>query len=927
MTVPPEPHYAIISNDVFDGVRAGATVTYSLVRTNIVTATSSPHGNADPVSIAASEAELERTYPAPHPYSHDLVLAPRIRFSIQNERAFDLRRTAEPFRFKPTRSGYTVQIKWLTPGHHKLLCFIDPAPAWDDGRKRVIEYQQWVMTDEESEAAFNRFLSTNYLAELFTGRAHPEKYERLRTDMCRPEVVAHQLSRTALVLAQIEQRFPTTDGAAQERHRRRLREIETQANRLATMVAGINKLAAERHPIEAFHNAPTDVVPLRLFCVISRERVPVRGPRPPGATQTPTVPGKVVEQYAAVIVDWTDPNTVAYSGAYYGVDEDKATALQRALRHWKTRNRYPEGKVQYTLHPPLSDLLTHDTFLVDDFVSDGIGFALTQLSLPLVLDSVALATSLTALALTFSPLPGGRVVGVLLWASIASGAAASTLRIVSRRMDGRNDIVADAIDGLQIVSSLLAIPGATMAWRAGANVAIRNVPILRPERLIEYTLIGQLVSDGLQGVLIAASDLDKISKLLADGRLEPEERLGQIMGLLGNLATVFTVTAVSLRGNAKQLSDLPALRDELGKLLTSGTTLDIDGLPRVRGHTRDGPHTTRVDVDPPSTRAPIAIEPVLTPEARQSLGLGPSDPIPEPARRMMRLDPDGADRLIARHGNRALSVADEFESLWNRARELGAPPETVRIYHKHTGIDGVTYLARQPRTRAGALEFHTGLTACFLEEHYKNLFHHAGHSVAYHGPHISEDALKDRVRTGIAPDGMPSPQKRSSQFNSFQEWLAAHDAVFAELEQQFGMVAAPGPGDARGPIVVDGIVNDSGDLLPHAKVRGIFLARLIEDPLIEDYRTIGRGVVGVSDALKRDETFLRPDGSTTVRPVYPTVVVDDALRAFTATVGWTGNEWVIVQLFPVAPPVNPTLLKFQPSKVMLGDGLVSDVIR
>ncbi|MBW4599434.1 MAG: hypothetical protein KME29_07425 [Calothrix sp. FI2-JRJ7] len=53
----------------------------------------------------------------------------------------------------------------------------------------------------------------------------------------------------------------------------------------------------------------------------------------------------------------------------------------------------------------------------------------------------------------------------------------------------------------------------------------------------------------------------------------------------------------------------------------------------------------------------------------------------------------------------------------------------------------------------------------------------SGHSIARHGPQVSDAALKDRITTGIAPDGKFSPATPSTRFNSFKDWVETRDAA------------------------------------------------------------------------------------------------------------------------------------------------------
>ncbi len=57
-----------------------------------------------------------------------------------------------------------------------------------------------------------------------------------------------------------------------------------------------------------------------------------------------------------------------------------------------------------------------------------------------------------------------------------------------------------------------------------------------------------------------------------------------------------------------------------------------------------------------------------------------------------------------------------------------------------------------------------------------------GHSLGRHGPDVSDDKLKDRITTGVAPDGKFSPTDVSTKFASYEVFLETRTKAAATLD-------------------------------------------------------------------------------------------------------------------------------------------------
>jgi hypothetical protein len=71
-----------------------------------------------------------------------------------------------------------------------------------------------------------------------------------------------------------------------------------------------------------------------------------------------------------------------------------------------------------------------------------------------------------------------------------------------------------------------------------------------------------------------------------------------------------------------------------------------------------------------------------------------------------------------------------------------------------------------------------------------------GHSLARHGPDVTDQQLMDRITTGIAPDGHVSPTKASSRFASHDDWVKTREAALDKFakDNNLDLSKPPPPG-------------------------------------------------------------------------------------------------------------------------------------
>ncbi len=909
MSLPPEPEYALESNDHNQLVRVGAVVTYTLVRTNIVVV-----GDGRVADIPTTFDAIGEEYATGHPYTQDPVVAPRAHFMVFAEAAYELRRVAEPTGFQPSTERHSVSIEWKLPGTHMVKCFVDVPEPWANGRKRrfVASREQTVITPEKDNEDLERYF--HWIDGL--GIRSPA-WERLITT---PEQHAVELFRTLEAYDAVERSHPTRLPDPKEAFEQMRQRMLQLGNALYDLLIPLSGQMSRRYSVHAVHAAAVQNVELHLFIAIGAaprvDRFEVFGAPARGG------PGSLTKLHHVNIVDWTDASGKAYRGTYSGIHHDKGQAIVMALHHWRSANDYPEGTIRFGLPPPFVEALLaakqRDSLTASDIagLKSSLGLDLASaisgdslvgsfetggdIDVAAALDKVAFAAGMLALVSALAaPIPGSRAVAGLVWASMVAGTASSTIRIVGRHHEGITDWKADTLDGLSILGNLLMVPGAKEAWRRGSQVMLREVAVLGVGKgVLRRTLIGQISVDLVQGVLVAAGEIQELRLLLADPTKDPVERVKLALAALGRMAATGALVTVSVHGNLVDVASLEGpggalMRDNAKRWrIEDGDEIDLLDGPGTPGHTRDGHHRGRANVDPPATPPMLVRRPRLTPEAELKLGTL-DDAQRAKAMRMLDADEQCANLLFHRFGTDALDAVDAFESVWTRWRALGYPEDMLRTYAKHTGTDGIRYFARVPGADGGR-ELLNGAWAARQEEDFHSICPDAGHSVARHGAHVPAargEKLELRVKTGIAPDGLPSMTKRSSKFSSFNDWLEAYDSAYITLKEQFGLDRNMGP-----------IVASNGKRYP--KAGGYIKMRDLDNPTKEITRPLGEGYEGIADGTQSTITLPRPDGSPRTGIVFPTTVrIPHADIEFVrVTLGWTGREWIIMQLFPAKLP-------------------------
>lgn len=145
-----------------------------------------------------------------------------------------------------------------------------------------------------------------------------------------------------------------------------------------------------------------------------------------------------------------------------------------------------------------------------------------------------------------------------------------------------------------------------------------------------------------------------------------------------------------------------------------------------------------------------------------------------------------------------------------------------------------------------------------------------GHSVARHGPEVSDEKLQERLSTGYGPDKVLSPTKKSTRFTSYGEWEATRKKAFEDLQALWGSFG------------------DNLDIKPAAALNSKTLT-------IDHGRVIGEGFKGKGAATVHNHP-------TRGGETYQTWDEFEDLPGLTktkTTIEWNGKRWVAAQHFPV----------------------------
>lgn len=874
MTVPERPRYGIRSTHprvVPDGVR----VTYQLVRINVSIPEIDPPAKAEGNPIF-------RIFPAGHPYRESAVVHPRVRWRMESDpRATEF--GVDTITEGPDGTEYSWTLTFDLLGDHLITCEVLVPSPW---ASQPDEYDVFEWVQQVTSAALriaeieHRFGFDNPLLELLDtrGEARPRRVTDPLRDfddyVIRPEQFLARVDRLIALEEHIEDRAPfaTGDDADASTKARKRRRAYADALRKITW----RDHGTSRSRIRAEHYVLERGESVERFIYISIYTAPLVTRFAEVGDDTPDAPGE--RAYFVTIVDWTDPLARGGSGIWRGVDPDMSTAIHSALSHWRSGNRYPKGTLVFDLPGWVdAEFYAADEDVPRTFETSG-GTFIEDMSA--WFDGAALVLGLAALVgLVLAPalVP----VAGMLWAALAGSSGAAAIRLVDRRFDENlpADWKLDALDLLTIASNLCAVPGVAAAWRRGAQVML-PATTLGEGGVTSMVFIGQIVADGAQGILIATDGYAKIEAAIDDTSLTAHERCHRILTLLSELAVNATLIGVAIRGN---VVDISGIDEELGRQLRlleePDARLDTTKPDASRGHTEEGDHEIEIHVDPPSTAPPVDPFPRLS-ALNEAVARGADDTQRAALAKMLDVDSPAVDLLMTKYALELAAHADAFVALWARANGLGVPPAMVRVYHEHTGLSGIDYLAGLHVTKPKITdeEVWAAMWATEREEMYRAERGFAGHSVARHGAHATDVQLTRRISTGVAPDEVVSHTPISTRFLTYAQWLTAHDAAFAAFRDHYATLGFD----------VTRELPRTSTGLEHCKVVGVFeLSELVTRGFVGTGPHAGSGSSKTWSGQRELALTELADGKVQVK------------------LGWTGSQWILIQLFGV-PDAKPT---------------------
>lgn len=292
------------------------------------------------------------------------------------------------------------------------------------------------------------------------------------------------------------------------------------------------------------------------------------------------------------LIDWTNPLDRVRTGVYTESGDSDYAAIMALYEAWDSGNRYPDGKILRISPPQFFDKDQN----YGSMDTDGSSYWDSVASF---FEWIALGAAVVAGVVTLiAPVPGSQVVSAMIWTSIFTSSTAAVINIAQRREEGFSDWRADALDGLTIVGNIF---GGAGMWARGATILTKSAA----GQVVKFTLIGQVTTDGVSGVLLAASTIDKYDKIMSNASMSPKERTDALLDLFRSSVVAGTMTAISIKGTKADLDNLripdaagvtPASR--LEKLKDPGAELDMTGTPHVEGDTATpGGSTTRTQDD------------------------------------------------------------------------------------------------------------------------------------------------------------------------------------------------------------------------------------------------------------------------------------------------------------------------------------------
>ena len=420
------------------------------------------------------------------------------------------------------------------------------------------------------------------------------------------------------------------------------------------------------------------------------------------------------------IVDWTSPLDRIFCGVYVGNGENREEAVQQAIACWDKDNRYPEGVIRgYAAVAEASGVAKEVTSNDDNQIIFGKDIIFGGIEINFDTDgksdldawsdalaSIGLAMAIVGGVITLiAPVPGSRAVSALIWSSIATSTASSVINIADRHREGFGNWKDDSFDILTIAGNIFS--AGTLAAGSKWTSKILSLGNISQKQAVKISLIGQITSDTMQGVLLTEELASAIYSVMSNKALPADVKLSQISSLMTRGLIDGVLLTVNLRGNANHFSAVnnkttpikKMSQEEINQYISNNKSfskVDIETiLPKGHSETaspknspsqipsKDEVRQYRLPA-PPNTVSNIVEEiKSITPYTKEmhnskiiSAKIPNDKGIREPFSAV--LSPEW--QLAYLEENRAKAVSDDyFEQLLYRSSEIGKEPSSLKV--------------------------------------------------------------------------------------------------------------------------------------------------------------------------------------------------------------------------------------------------------
>jgi len=270
------------------------------------------------------------------------------------------------------------------------------------------------------------------------------------------------------------------------------------------------------------------------------------------------------------ILDWTNPEDEHATKAGQGTGATFKEALKNALAEWDETCSYFPGWVKYTIPRSVPGGFIAKKFETGEkttfaTVAEWLGWSSMSLGVIQMFAGLLIPEASLVAIIIMTALRAG---------TVGTSVASAVFSIADRHRRDAADWRADLFDGLSILSSMF--EGARGAWKRGATVYGRLPGGKKAET---YLFVGQLLTDGFQGVLITSDAYEDLHSTMNDTALAPDERYRRGLKMAREATRDLSLTFVAMLGThaefkAAGVDDFDPSR--LRRLIDTEETIHLD---------------------------------------------------------------------------------------------------------------------------------------------------------------------------------------------------------------------------------------------------------------------------------------------------------------------------------------------------------------